>query len=605
MVMSTFSVVPGTGNNMTTFGTLQALLNNANVQSGDVIQIEPGSTPGHIVDADIPNLQNLTIQGDPTADLSSIPYFYLDDHVSIDTTRQGFTFKHVQFDVTNGTLQLLANSIITDCHVKNDFAGEGIEVDGPTAAVISDSYIESDNSNSQQTNLVRVVSPGNSHDRITDNQFVALTGTNITLLDYAGAASSSDLIAHNTFNSNTSDGPLLQVEAGSQGLTIHSNTFTNGDPFGTGIEVIPDVQNLQIVDNVISVTNGNSAADGIVVAGSTSTTDSSMVISDNHIHAGGGGTGIVFTTPAPGVNLVAKVQDNDLTGNGNGVFLAEVGNHAPLSRVDLGGGPEGSLGGNDFRGDFRAIYTSAFTADGPVQAQMNIFSVADPTTVIYDHHNNSSLAAVVATNPLTASAAYVETLYLDFLHRTGAVNSQSDAGYWVALLGQGTPAATVASDIARSAEGAGVAVDGLYHRFLGRDADPAGRAGFVSYLQTGGTLEGVSQAMLASPEYQSHFQTDADFVQSLYQNLLHRPPSTAEVNGYLPLVAQLGRAAVAQGFLFSTEFRGDEVVDDYTKLLHRAQPPSAAEVNGWVGSNLDLLTIDTYFAASSEFQMNG
>ena len=121
----------------------------------------------------------------------------------------------------------------------------------------------------------------------------------------------------------------------------------------------------------------------------------------------------------------------------------------------------------------------------------------------------------MATNPLTGNAAYVETLYLDFLHRAGDVNSQSDAGHWVTLLNQATPAATVANEIVRSAEALGVAVDGLYHRFLGRDADAAGRAGFVNYLQTGGTLEGVSDTMLASPEYQSHFQTDADFVQSL------------------------------------------------------------------------------------------
>jgi hypothetical protein len=111
--------------------------------------------------------------------------------------------------------------------------------------------------------------------------------------------------------------------------------------------------------------------------------------------------------------------------------------------------------------------------------------------------------------------------------------------------------------------------------------------------------------MLASPEYQSHFQTDADFVQSLYQNLLHRTASTAEVDAYLAIRPQLGRTGVAGGFLSSAEFSSDEVVDDYTQLLHRAQPPSAAEVNGWVGSGLDLLTIDAAFAASPEFQISG
>jgi hypothetical protein len=602
MVMSTFSVVAGTGNSMTTFGTLADLLNNANVQNGDVIQIEPGSTPGHIADADIPKLQNLTIQGDPAADLSSIPYFYLDNDVFIDTTRQGLNFTHVQFDITSGTLHVLVNSTITDCHVKNDFAGEGIEVDGPTAAVISDSYIESDNSNSQQTNLLRVVSSANSHNRITDNQLVAVTGKEMTLLDYMGNGSGNDLIAHNMFAAQTGGSNLLKVES-SHGLTIQGNTFNERDALGAAIWVVPDVQDLHIVDNVFSFTNASTASVGIRVDASPWASDSSMVIADNHINTSGKGTGIEFFAPAPGATLDAKVQDNDLTGNQTGV-LVDGGLNGSLTGIDLGGGTQGSLGANDFRGNVWAVYVAASSSAGPIQAQMNIFSVADPTTVIYGH-SDPSLASVVVTNPLTGNYAYVDTLYLDFLHRAGNVYNLTDAGYWVILLEEGTPAAPVVGDIARSAEGLGVAVDGLYHRFLGRDSDPAGRAGFVGWLKSGATLENVMAVMLASPEYQSHFQTDADFVQSLYQNLLHRTASTAEVDGYLALLPQLGRASVAGGFLSSSEFRGDEVVDDYTQLLHRAQPPSANEVNGWVSSGLDLLTIDAAFATSPEFQMNG
>src|SRR5262249_31723998 len=138
-----------------------------------------------------------------------------------------------------------------------------------------------------------------------------------------------------------------------------------------------------------------------------------------------------------------------------------------------------------------------------------------------------------------------------------------------------------------------------------RDADPVGRAGFVTYLQAGGTLEGVSQFILASSEYQSHFPTDAAFVQSLYQNLLHRTGSTAEVNWWLAALPHVGRAGVAQGFLESPEFRTWEVGDDYIQLLDRPQLASAAEVNAWVNTGPDLLTINTLFAGSPEFQQNG
>jgi hypothetical protein len=603
MVMSTFSVVAaGAADNVTKFGTLHDLLNQANVQSGDVIQIEPGSSPGHIVDADIPNLTNLTIQGDPATDLLSIPSFFLDDAVSIDSTRQGFTFRHLQFDITGGTLQLLANSTISDCHVKVDFAGEAIEVDGPTAAVISDSYFETDNPQSSQADLLRVASPGNSHNRITDNQFVAFTGTDITLLNYAGAGAGSDLVADNTFNGNTGSSPLLQDTGPNNGLTIQGNTFTDGDPLGTAIEVVPDVQNLRIVDNVISLPLGNSTSTGIVVTAGNSLTGSNMVIAGNHISTGGEGTGIELSGQSPGVTFAARVEDNDLHGNGVGIYIA-AGNDGSVTGIDLGGGTQGSLGANNFRGDTFAITTTA--SAGPIQAQMNIFGVTDPATVIYDHKNNPTLAAVVATSPLTGNAAYVDTLYLDFLHRSGDVTNPLDAGGWVTLLTQGTPATAVANAIAHSQEALGVAVDGLYHRFLGRDSDPAGRAGFVGWLQSGATLEAVIDAMLASPEYQSHCNADADFVQSLYQDLLHRTGDFSEITGWLAQLPQLGRSGLAQDFLSSPEYRAWEVGDDYAQLLHRSQPPSAAEVNGWASSGLDILTIDAFIAASPEFQTNG
>jgi len=210
---------------------------------------------------------------------------------------------------------------------------------------------------------------------------------------------------------------------------------------------------------------------------------------------------------------------------------------------------------------------------------------------------------VVSTSPLTANAAFVETLYLDFLHRTGDLENPQDAGIWVTRMVQGMPAATVANLVAHSPEALGVDVDGLYHRILGRDADAAGRANFVAYLQNGGTLEVVSQIMLASPEYQARFPTDTSFVQSLYENLLQRMGSHAEVNGWVAKLPQLGRAGVAQGFLLSQEFRGDEVQDDFMQLLHRTG--STTDVNNWVSTGKDLLTIDALFAGSPEFQVNG
>jgi hypothetical protein len=597
-----FVVPAGAADNVTTFGTLHDALTTPGLSAGDVIRIEPNSSPGQLVNADIPSVKNLTIQGDPVFDVQSIPYFFVANNVHIAPAQQGFTLKIVQVDIQDATLEFDADGTITGCHIKYENATnlDAVNLIGTSAAVISDSYFESSDSQNQGDSLLYIQPANGSHNRITDNQFIvtATAGSNIDLIVYYGGAGITDVVAHNSFVSN-SNGNLLDI-SGSQGLTVQGNTFFADSTSNLNAIAAGQVQNLQILDNAISIPTGNGDK-GISLDPMQTSAPIAVVIANNHISTGNQGTGIEFYAGSPGSSINAKVENNDLQGSGTGVFIYK-GSGGSVAGIDLGGGALGSLGANDFRGDTTAIDIAVPMSFGPIQAIGNIFGT-DPTKVIYDQHNDATLAAVVSSNPLTGNAAYVETLYLDFLHRTGDVNNPSDAGAWVKLLGQGMPAATVANLIVRSPEALGVDVDGLYHRFLGRDADPAGRAGFVSYLQAGGTLEGVSQIMLASPEYLSRFPSSSSFVQSLYQNLLHRTASNAEVSAWVALLPQLGRAGVAQDFLLSQEFRDRDVGDDYTQLLHRT--PSTAEVNSWVGTGLDILTIDALVAGSPEYQMNG
>jgi hypothetical protein len=602
LVMNTYFVVPGAANNTTTFASLHDALTMPALQNGDVIQIEPGATPGHIQDSDIKNVQNLTIQGDSTADVQAIPQFFTDSPVFITSMRQGFTLKHLQLKTVQGSVVFEANGTITDCRVQVGFAGDGVDLEGTTAAVISDSIFEITNSQNTSASLVSVTPGNGSHNTITDNQFIALTGTNIGLMDYGDAVNSADVVAHNTFLGSTGAQPLLHIH-NVQGLTVQSNTFTDGSDNGIGIQVDPMVQNLKIVDNVVSVASTTFGI-GIFVKDTQQTGSSSMVIADNHVSTAGHGVGLQFNGEKPGVTFVAKVENNDLHGNGNGVFI-DIGLGGSVAGIDLGGGAQGSKGANDFRGDPGAIFCFAHNGAGTIQAQMNIFGVADPTTVIHDHANDATLASVVATNPLTGNAAFVETLFLDFLHRTGDLSSQGDAGGWVTQLGQGLSPGDAASLIARSLESAAVQVNSLYHRFLGREADPAGLTAFMNFVHAGGTLEAVEQSILAGPEFQLHTLSDSDYVIALYQDLLHRPASPAEVNNWLAALPQMGRAGVAQAVTLSPEFRTNEVNDDYAQLLHRMQPPAPAEANNWVGSGLDILTMDAFFAGSLEFQLNG
>jgi hypothetical protein len=88
---------------------------------------------------------------------------------------------------------------------------------------------------------------------------------------------------------------------------------------------------------------------------------------------------------------------------------------------------------------------------------------------------------------------------------------------------------------------------------------------------------------------------------SVGQLLLNRTPGPAKVNGWVNQLPTLGRAGVALGFLQSVEYRGIVVRSYYSGLLHRSQPPSQAEVNGWVFSPLDIGNVRIGFESSGEF----
>jgi len=106
---------------------------------------------------------------------------------------------------------------------------------------------------------------------------------------------------------------------------------------------------------------------------------------------------------------------------------------------------------------------------------------------------------------------------------------------------------------------AGRFISGLYVGILGRDAEYAGWL-----FQRSAFLAGqVNQAQLAanflnSLEYQMKYGTPTDnaYVLLLYQNVLRRTPSQAELNAQLALLSSgTSRAQLAMNFLTSAEFQ--------------------------------------------------
>jgi hypothetical protein len=212
---------------------------------------------------------------------------------------------------------------------------------------------------------------------------------------------------------------------------------------------------------------------------------------------------------------------------------------------------------------------------------------------------------------LTPQQRFVQALYQDDLGRAADLSNPNGAGYWVNLLTSATlDQAAVAAGVVHSHEAQTRVVTGWYQAYLGRQPVNGEEQYWVLQLAQGQTEEQVLGGILGSDEFFARAQTlvgagtpPERYVQALYQQLLNRPGSAAEVAYWVNQLSQLGRPGVAQGFLASTEYRTDVVTGDYNTLLHSTA--SAAEVNYWVFSALDVASIRVGFEASPEFFTNG
>ena len=155
-------------------------------------------------------------------------------------------------------------------------------------------------------------------------------------------------------------------------------------------------------------------------------------------------------------------------------------------------------------------------------------------------------------------------------------------------------------------------VDTFYLKFLNRPADLGGETGWTVFIQHGGTAEQVMANFLSSPEYYDHATAlsgspnpDANFIQTMYLQLLGRPASGSDISSWLGKLPALGRNGVAAAVLGSPEARTDQVLQFYITLLHRTSRPGAGELAFWVNSSLDFLGMEVQFAASQEFYSKG
>jgi hypothetical protein len=522
--------------------------------AGGTVTIEPGTTPD--TGAVTITQPSLTIQGDVPGNILAA--------YDMNVATNGVTLTNLHLGSV--TIQrLVVQTTISKSLVANITeigAGSGDDFFSSRANIIAQNVITGE-----------VTLGGNiqsaTNDQVTDNTFASVAATMLQVTNSAGA-----LVSSNRFFGQENEISTLQQVAVA---IVDSGTPT---AFTT------------IANNAFALHGPN--ATGIAARQSTGTT--AVAILNNAIDANFG----LFLTMTNGV-FQALVQGNDFHGCDIGVFI--VGNRmtAPL-QIDLGNGSLGSLGGNDFRSFTPSLPapSAAIVLDNApatlaptFSAQQNLFRAdIDPNTVIDDGLHNPNLGGsgnIDVSNPLSPARSFVQALYNEVLGRTGQI---AELDGWVGLLNsQGQHA--VASGILRSSEALGRIVDAFYLRLLGRASDPSGRAGWISFLQSGNTEEQLETLFLTSPEYISHI--DTDYVQSLYLNILGRTGSAGELAAWYSNIQSLGLLGIANAFVTSPENRLNTVRGYFQTFLHRTPTDSELAVVNSVA--LDLLSLEGYVLA--------
>lgn len=200
----------------------------------------------------------------------------------------------------------------------------------------------------------------------------------------------------------------------------------------------------------------------------------------------------------------------------------------------------------------------------------------------------TALALVVGA-PSTAAA---ETLagavgpaptvdYLHAVHRLflGRSPTSTEVGRWVPVVHDGHRQ-TLTDHLASSDEWAGVRVDELYRRVLGRAADAEGRAYWVARIREGHRLEDIAASFYGSAEYfVRHDSSHHRLVEQLYHELLERTGDADGIDHWVGLLerAELDRTGVAAHFYASVESRRRRVEDRYREVLGRDPDPAGRD----------------------------
>ena len=237
---------------------------------------------------------------------------------------------------------------------------------------------------------------------------------------------------------------------------------------------------------------------------------------------------------------------------------------------------------------------------------------SDRITYTYDCGNgiNADFTLTVALVPEDPVSAFVERLYTTLLDRPSDEKGKAE---WVTDLNSGRSAADAASGFVLSAElknqnlSNSEFVDRMYRTFLDREADAAGKADWVSILDSCCSYAYILNSFAGSQEfinlcdsygitagsYESSEPRDKNadltaFVSRMYTKALGRAYDVSGLNGWTGdyLDGKATADKIAYGFILSDEFVNRNLSDEaYVDTLYRTffdREPDEGGKAGWL-----------------------
>jgi hypothetical protein len=221
----------------------------------------------------------------------------------------------------------------------------------------------------------------------------------------------------------------------------------------------------------------------------------------------------------------------------------------------------------------------------------------DDTEPVGISTSNTGLPQI--TNKYEAMEFFLGSLY------HGALGRDLDSAglqYWTAQLDNGLAPDQVLRGIWASFEYRAMSVEAVYQRYLGRAAEADAVAYWTDFI--GAQDETAFHiAILTSAEYRTAAGSDAQYIQSLYADLLNRTADSAEESYWLATLGNAdGATQVASGVLNSVEScvrMLEASYVQYHEMIFLSSAAASSEVGGPVatlGSALStaLSGLDTY-----------